>query len=53
MRSTPGDTGSEMTVVQRAVLAGISVRAVPGERTNIKLTTPQDWAGLDYFQSLL
>lgn len=48
-----GDAGSEMTVVQRAVLAGVPVHAVPGERTNIKLTTPQDWAGLEYFQSLL
>ncbi len=49
----PGDAGGEMTVVQRAVLAGIPVHAVPGERTNIKLTTSQDWAVLEYFQSLL
>ena len=49
----PDAARSEMTVVQRAVLAGIAVHAVPGERTNIKLTTPQDWAALEYLQPLL
>ncbi len=52
---TPASAGLEagMTVVQRAVLAGIPVRGVPGERTNIKLTTHQDWAALEYLQHLL
>lgn len=34
---------NEQSTVQLALRAGIPVRAVPGEKTNIKLTTSEDW----------
>lgn len=42
-----------MTVVQRAVLAGEAVRAVPGERTNIKITAREDWPAVRHLEHLL
>jgi 2-C-methyl-D-erythritol 4-phosphate cytidylyltransferase len=33
----------EQSTLQLALLAGHTVRAVPGEKTNLKLTTPEDW----------
>ena len=33
----------EQSTLQLALRAGLSVVAVPGEKTNIKLTTPEDW----------
>jgi 2-C-methyl-D-erythritol 4-phosphate cytidylyltransferase len=50
---SPLHAGQEATVVQRAVLAGFPVRAVTGERTNIKLTTREDWAASEHLRHLL
>lgn len=33
----------EQSILQLAVRAGLEVAAVPGEKTNIKLTTAEDW----------
>lgn len=38
---TPGWYGQ--STIQLALLAGVPVHAVPGEKTNIKITTPDDW----------
>ncbi|MBL0211947.1 MAG: 2-C-methyl-D-erythritol 4-phosphate cytidylyltransferase [Holophagaceae bacterium] len=35
---------SEQSTVQLVLRAGLLVRAVPGEKTNLKLTTEADWA---------
>ncbi len=35
---------SEQSTLQLVLRAGLPVRSVPGERTNIKLTTEEDWA---------
>jgi 2-C-methyl-D-erythritol 4-phosphate cytidylyltransferase len=34
----------EQSTLQLALRAGVAVRSVRGEKTNIKLTTPEDWA---------
>jgi 2-C-methyl-D-erythritol 4-phosphate cytidylyltransferase len=34
----------EQSTLQLALRFGLKVRAVAGEKTNIKLTTPEDWA---------
>lgn len=34
----------EQSTLQLALRQGLRVRAVPGEKTNIKLTMPEDWA---------
>jgi 2-C-methyl-D-erythritol 4-phosphate cytidylyltransferase len=39
--SAPGWYGQ--STIQLALLAGVPVLAVPGEKTNIKITTPEDW----------
>ena len=38
---TPGWYGQ--STIQLALLAGVPVHAVPGEKTNIKITTMEDW----------
>jgi 2-C-methyl-D-erythritol 4-phosphate cytidylyltransferase len=35
---------SEQSTLQLVLRAGLPVRAVAGEKTNIKLTTEEDWA---------
>jgi 2-C-methyl-D-erythritol 4-phosphate cytidylyltransferase len=34
---------TEQSTLQLVLRAGAAVRAVPGEKTNLKLTTPEDW----------
>jgi 2-C-methyl-D-erythritol 4-phosphate cytidylyltransferase len=34
----------DQSTLQLALRAGVAVRSVRGEKTNIKLTTPEDWA---------
>lgn len=39
--NAPGWYGQ--STIQLALLAGVAVHAVPGEKTNIKITTMEDW----------
>lgn len=41
------------STMQLALLAGERVRAVRGEKTNIKITTPEDWAAVQHLDNLL
>jgi 2-C-methyl-D-erythritol 4-phosphate cytidylyltransferase len=41
------------STMQLALLAGERVRAVRGEKTNIKITTPEDWATVQHLEDLL
>lgn len=41
------------STMQLALLAGERVRAVRGEKTNIKITTPEDWAAVQHLDDLL
>lgn len=41
------------STLQLALRAGLAVAAVPGEKTNIKLTTAQDWALAQLLKELL
>lgn len=41
------------STLQLALLCGFAVRAVPGEKTNIKITTPDDWRMAQHFEDLL
>lgn len=41
------------STMQMALLAGERVRAVRGEKTNIKITTPEDWAVVQHLENLL
>lgn len=41
------------STIQLALHAGVEVRAVAGEKTNIKLTTLEDWAMAQHFSALL
>lgn len=41
------------STMQLALLAGERVRAVCGEKTNIKITTPEDWAAVQHLEDLL
>jgi 2-C-methyl-D-erythritol 4-phosphate cytidylyltransferase len=41
------------STMQLVLRAGVAVVAVPGEKTNIKLTTPEDWALAQLFKDLL
>ena len=43
VRSADAHAWQEQSTIQLALRAGIAVRAVPGEKTNIKLTTIEDW----------
>ena len=41
------------STMQLALLAGERVRAVRGEKTNVKITTPEDWAAVQHLEDLL
>ena len=41
------------STMQLALLAGERVRAVRGEKTNVKITTPEDWAAGQHLEDLL
>ncbi len=41
------------STMQLALLAGERVRVVRGEKTNIKITTPEDWAAVQHLEDLL
>lgn len=41
------------STMQLALLAGERVRAVRGEKTNIKITTAEDWAAVQHLEDLL
>lgn len=41
------------STMQLALLAGERVSAVRGEKTNIKITTPEDWAAVRHLEDLL
>lgn len=43
----------DQSTMQLALRAGVSVRAVPGEKTNIKLSTKEDWTMASSLQALL
>ena len=43
VRRADAHAWQEQSTIQLALRAGITVRAVPGEKTNIKLTTIEDW----------
>lgn len=43
----------EQSTVQLALRAGFPVSAVPGEKTNIKLTSPEDWTMAIHLAALL
>jgi 2-C-methyl-D-erythritol 4-phosphate cytidylyltransferase len=55
LRTLTRDRGwdASMTYVQRAVLAGIPVRAVAGECSNIKITAREDWDAVRHLEHLL
>jgi 2-C-methyl-D-erythritol 4-phosphate cytidylyltransferase len=52
-RTRANGWNAEATVVQRALLAGEQVGAVRGEKTNIKITTIEDWTFARGFEVLL
>ena len=41
------------STLQLALLAGLRVAAVPGEKTNIKITTAEDWQQADMLERCL
>ncbi len=43
----------DQSTLQLALRAGVAVRSVRGEKTNIKLTTPEDWAVAQQLGELL
>lgn len=49
--SAPGWYGQ--STIQLALLAGVPVLAVPGEKTNIKITTPEDWRQAQWLEEHL
>jgi len=41
------------STIQLALLAGVVVHAVPGEKTNLKITTIEDWQRASQLEDLL